>query len=77
MTTKNPKNRYIRKEKANVYEQVHILVNHICLDCLSLALQNGCISAPRGRSTPELQIVLLHIKAALIQGGPKFRNIAY
>ena len=34
-------------------------MKHIWLDCLLLALQNGCIPAPRGRSTPELQIVLL------------------
>ena len=35
-------------------------MNHTCLlHRLSLALQNGCIPAPRGRSTPELQIVLL------------------
>ena len=34
-------------------------MNHTRLDCLSLALQNGCIPAPRGSSTPELQIVLL------------------
>ena len=34
-------------------------MNHICLHCLSLVLQNERIPAPRGRSTPELQIVSL------------------